>query len=114
VQPGQYEEPGRRCEQGRREPGPDCEAVRSASRTAHALRRRCEGSANSAAVAKRSAGVLASARTIASSIAGGTAARIALTPGGAAARCWRTMLSALGPVKGGSPANISYSTHPRL
>src|SRR6059058_3189605 len=54
--------------------------------------------ANSAAVAKRSAGVLASARTIASSIAGGTAARIALTRGGAAARCWRTMLSALGPV----------------
>ena len=57
---------------------------------------------------------VASARMIASSIAGGIAARIALTRGGAAARCWRTMLSALGPVKGGSPANISYSTHPRL
>lgn len=70
-------------------------------------------SANSLAVANRSAGVLAIARLITSAISRGTASRITVTLGTSAVRCWCTMLSTVGPVNGAWPASISYSTQPR-
>ena len=59
----------------------------------------------------RSAGVLVSAQVNTPATHSGTAGRMTLMLGGSAARCWRTTLSAVGPVNGGCPANISYKTH---
>lgn len=70
-------------------------------------------SANSAAVANRSAGVLASDCCNAAATCAGTAGRTTLMLGGSAARCCRTTLSAVAPVNGGCPASISYNTQPR-
>ena len=69
--------------------------------------------ANWATEAKRSAGVFTSARAIAVATRPGTAGRMVVTLGAAAVRCWWTRLSTVGPVKGGCPANISYSTQAR-
>src|SRR5207245_2926372 len=63
--------------------------------------------AKAAAVGYRSAGVLASARSNAWATSGGVPGRTPVTAGGSAMRCWRTMLSAVGPTKGGWPASIS-------
>ncbi len=63
--------------------------------------------ANSAAVAKRSAGSLASAVSTASSTAGGTLRRWAMRPAGSAVITLATMACAVGPVNGGSPTSIS-------
>ena len=64
--------------------------------------------------AKRSAGVFASARCTTAATGAGTVGRRSVTGGGSTARCWWTTLSAVGPVNGGCPASISYSTQPRL
>ena len=70
--------------------------------------------ANCAAVANRSAGALASALTIAASTSGGTVGRTMLTRVGASRNFRAKIASAVAPVYGGSPTNISYSTQPRL
>ena len=63
--------------------------------------------ANSAALAKRSAGSLDSAVRTASSTAGGTLRRWADRPAGSALITLATMACAVGPVNGGSPTSIS-------
>src|SRR5687767_1814461 len=63
--------------------------------------------ANSAAVAKRSAGSLESAVSTASSTASGTLRRWAVRPAGSAVITLATMACAVGPVNGGSPTSIS-------
>ena len=69
-------------------------------------------SAKCAAGLNRSAGFLASARVSTSAIAGGTAGRSCEIGRASAVRCWWTTFAAVGPVKGGWPASISYSTQP--
>src|SRR6185437_5228257 len=74
----------------------------------------CNASANSAVVGKRSAGVLASARRIASSTASGIVTRT-IDGGDTMSSEWRASTAcAVGPVNGGSPTNISYTTHAKL
>ena len=67
-----------------------------------------------AVFAYRSAGVFASARVSAFATPAGTAGRSSVTGRGATFRCWWIALSAVGPVNGGCPASISYSTQPKL
>ena len=71
-------------------------------------------SANAAAEANRSAGTVASALSRACSTPPGTVARRRRTPGAGPARRLAITACAVGPVYGGSPANSSYKTHPRL
>src|SRR5439155_18996285 len=71
-------------------------------------------SANSTAVGNRSAGVFDSARRIASSVASGIVSRT-IDGGDTMSREWRAITArAVGPVNGGSPTSISYTTHARL
>src|SRR2546426_12739865 len=71
-------------------------------------------STNWKAVTNRSAGTMASAWVIARSTASGTVAR-RVRSGGTGSREWRASTACtLGPVNGGSPTSISYSTHARL
>jgi hypothetical protein len=67
---------------------------------------------NSAAVANRSAGTSASAFCTAVSTAGGTVGRKRLSGGAGWMNRFATTACGVGPVKGGSPASISWSTHP--
>jgi len=70
-------------------------------------------STNAPAVAKRSTGVLASARDSTSSTASGTS-RVIRTLGTGETNRLAITACAVAPVKGGSPVSISYSTQPRL
>src|SRR5438093_11940228 len=70
--------------------------------------------ANSRAVANRSAGVLASARTMAPSTAGGTVSRTILSPGTGSIDLRAMIACGVGPPNGGAPASISESTQARL
>ncbi len=76
------------------------------------LRNWVSARANAAADGNRSAGTLASAVLIACSTASGTFSRTVRTRGtvSIALRAW--IASAVAPVNGGFPANISYSTQP--
>src|SRR5258706_10616402 len=70
--------------------------------------------ANAETSEKRSAGIRSSALSSAASTATGTAERTGRT-GRAASDRRRAMIAwAVGPVNGGSPANISYRTQARL
>ena len=66
--------------------------------------------ANSPALAKRSAGVLSSALATAASTASGTEGRTTRRWTGRSVMSFAIIAWALGPVTGGSPASISYST----
>ena len=66
--------------------------------------------ANSPALANRSAGVLSSALATAASIASGTALRTTRRWTGRSVISLAIIACAVGPVTGGSPASISYST----
>ncbi len=68
--------------------------------------------ANSAALPNRSAGTGASARRIAWSNSSGTLGRPRRTLGTGSVKRLPITACAVGPVKGGSPASISYSTPP--
>jgi hypothetical protein len=68
--------------------------------------------ANSAALVNRSAGERANARVIACSIPSETS-RIVRRCGTGSLKRFAMMACAVGPVKGGSPASISYATQPR-
>ena len=75
------------------------------------------GAADSAAlkapaVANRSAGSFSSAVSTASSTCGGTRSLRAASGAGRSVITFATMAWAVGPVNGGSPASISYSTQP--
>ncbi len=75
-----------------------------------------EGSAwaNSSALPNRSAGALARAFMSARSRVSGTSGRVLHTEGDGSANCFIMIACGLGPVNGGRPASISYSTHARL
>ncbi len=75
---------------------------------------RLSASANSPAVWNRSAGTLCIAVRTARSTACGTALRTAASEWGASTACRAITARADGPVNGGWPASISYSTQPRL
>ncbi len=88
-----------------------------------ASRRRCavvllpdssSARANSAAVANRSAGALASARATAWDTPSGTVSRTSRSGRGVSMSRRAMIACAVGAVNGGSPASISYSTMPRL
>ena len=68
----------------------------------------------SAAVANRSAGAFASALTTTCSSQSGTVSRTARRRGTGSIACRARIAWADQPVKGGSPASISYSTQARL
>ncbi len=68
--------------------------------------------ANSPAFANRSAGSFSSAVRIAASTYGGTVCRCPVTERGWSVMTRATMACAVGPVNGGSPVSISYSTQP--
>ena len=71
-------------------------------------------SANSVAVVNRSAGIFSSAFITACSTARGTACRTVRNAGTGSSE-WRARTACgVGPVNGGPPASISYSTQPRL
>jgi hypothetical protein len=67
--------------------------------------------ANCATSPKRSAGFFASARRTAATTGVGMPGRSYVMGGASAIMCWCTTLAAVGPVKGGCPANISNTTH---
>ena len=71
-------------------------------------------SANSAVVAKRSAGTLASARKIACSTVSGIVARTIDGGDTESSECRAMTACAVVPVNGGIPTSISYVTHARL
>ena len=70
-------------------------------------------SANSAAVAKRSAGSFSSAVSTAASTCGGIVCRCGSIGRGLSVTTRATTACAVVPVNGGSPVSISYSTQPR-
>jgi hypothetical protein len=70
--------------------------------------------ANSCAEWNRSAGTLQSALLIASSTASGTVLRTIWRLGTLSSECRASSAITVGPVKGGCPASISYSTQARL
>ena len=67
----------------------------------------CSAVTNSAALARRSAGSLASARTSARSTCGGASGRAARSGGGASVTCLAIVARAPSPRRGGAPASIS-------
>ena len=69
--------------------------------------------ANSSAEPNRSAATGASARATAASTCSGTLGRAWRTRGTSPLNRFAMIACAVGPVKGGSPASISYSTAPR-
>ena len=69
-------------------------------------------STTSAAVAGRSAALLASSRASTSRTATGTPVRTCETGRGSASSCWCTTTAMEPPVNGGWPVSISYSTQP--
>ena len=73
---------------------------------------RASASENRAAVANRSAGSFESAVTTAASTCGGTVFRCSVSERGSSVITRAMMACAVGPVNGGSPASISYSTQP--
>jgi len=68
-------------------------------------------STNAAIPLNRSAGALARARVSAAATGFGTSGWKSVIRGGATVRCRSSTLSVVGPVNGGCPASISYSTH---
>ena len=74
---------------------------------------RLSAAANSPTLAKRSAGVRARARVTAISTPAGTARSVVSFGSGSLNRL-AMIACAVGPVYGGSPASISYTTHARL
>jgi hypothetical protein len=60
----------------------------------------------------RSAGVFSSACMVASSTSSGIEDRTTCMLGTASIECRAMIAMALGPVKGGWPTRLSYSTHP--
>src|SRR2546426_4222526 len=68
---------------------------------------RVSAAANSLAVANLSAGVLASARTMAPATAGGTVSRTILSPGTGSIDLRAMIACGVGPPNGGAPASIS-------
>jgi hypothetical protein len=70
-------------------------------------------SANSPALANRSAGTLATALRIACSTYPGTVSRTVRIAGGSCTVFRARIACGFDPVNGGSPASISYTTHPR-
>lgn len=75
--------------------------------------RAASAAANSAVLAKRSAGSLSSAVKIAASTASGTLRRRETIGDGSSVITLATIDCAVGPVKGGSPSSISYVVAPR-
>jgi len=73
---------------------------------------RASASENCAAVPNRSAGSLESAVTTAASTCGGTVLRCSVIERGSSVITRAMMACAVGPVNGGSPVSISYSTQP--
>ena len=71
-------------------------------------------SANNAVVGYRSAGSFDSARRIAASTASGIVLRTIDGGETMSRECRASTACAVGPVKGGSPTSISYTTHARL
>src|SRR5262245_43738441 len=69
--------------------------------------------AKAAEVAKRSAGADASALAIAASTDDGIWGRNTRTDGTGPVSCLAMTACGVGPLNGGSPVSISYSTHPR-
>jgi hypothetical protein len=69
---------------------------------------------NSCAVVKRSFGSFASARVSACSTVSGTSGRRERIAGRLASTCCAITACGVGPVNGGAPFSISYSTQPRL
>ena len=69
--------------------------------------------AKSAALPKRSAGNFSSARSTAASTDCGMDLRCVVSRAGSLVITLAAIDWAVGPVKGGSPTSISYSTHPR-
>ena len=69
-------------------------------------------SANSFAVPNRSAASFSNACAVAAATCGGTDLRNSVTGCTTSARIFMTIACADPPVCGGSPANISYNTHP--
>ncbi len=69
---------------------------------------------NSSGVRKRSAGVVARALATARAMAGGTAGRTMRADDGGSSDFFAMIACGVDAVNGGSPASISYSTHPRL
>ena len=74
---------------------------------------RASASANCAAVANRSAGSFESAVRTAASTWGGTVFRCSMSERGSSVITRAMIACAVGPVNGGSPVSISYSTQPR-
>ena len=70
-------------------------------------------SANALVLSKRSAGTLASALATAASMLAGTVSRMVLSLMGFSPMTFAMTAVMFDPVKGGSPASISYSTLPR-
>ena len=85
----------------------------AAARGTAAPREPVSSAANSAAEAKRSAGSFSSAVKTASSTCAGTRSRRATIGPGFSVITFATIACAVGPVNGGSPSSISYSTHPK-
>jgi hypothetical protein len=74
----------------------------------------CEtASAKGAALANRSAGSFSSAMSTAASMWGGTVWRWEMSGRGVSVTTFATIACAVGPVNGGSPTSISYSTAPK-
>jgi hypothetical protein len=91
---------------------PEPVAAAGAAATGPGARLPDSAAANSAAVAKRSAGTLASAFRTARSSASGTDARRVCRGGTGSTACRAITAMGVMPEKGGSPASISYMTHP--
>jgi hypothetical protein len=75
-------------------------------------RRPASASANSVAVAKRSAGTFASARITAASMCSGTVSRVKRMVCGRSCRTLAMIACTVLPACGGSPVSISYATAP--
>ena len=111
---------GKQSPEGDRRDGEPTQDEQAAplDRTDRADGQRCvycpgEGRGKLAARAKRSAGTLASAGSTTSSSAGGTEGAPTRSDGAGPAGAAQERSAAVGPVNGGSPASISYSTQPR-
>ena len=90
--------------------GPAAPADEAARRPSLSSPRPHSATANSAAVSNRSAGWRASARLTTASTAGGRPGRTIASDGGRSTRRRAMMARGFGPVKGGEPLSISYTT----
>ena len=93
-------------------PGAGAAAAAAAETRVGAVPRPLSASANSAALANRSAGSFSSAVRIALSTSGGMVCRCGRIGRGGSVSTRATIACAVEPVNGGSPVSISYSTTP--